>query len=372
MIECWAIVRHYSFLMNDLLQHIQYIIVFLLAPVLVAGLLPVVRAYALQSGFVDKPGGRKKHDGDIPPVGGLVVFPVFMLLGLFLDLGKDVYIAFYAALALLLIVGAIDDRAHVAASIRFITQFIAALLIVVVGGAKLSHLGDVFGTGTFWLGFMALPFSVIAVVLLINAINLMDGLDGLAGGKGFIALFWLVICCVAQDSQTAGLMVVLMGTLFGFLVYNIRHPFRERASVFLGDAGSLALGLSLAWFSIYLGRGQSPIVAPMTVAWILALPIFDICGQFARRLKEGRHPFDADHDHFHHHFINVGLSVKQSTTIVLVIGFLFGAAGAAGYFLHVPEYLMAYTWIALLLAHIYMSIKPERFRSVITALLKSK
>ena len=109
----------------------------------------------------------------------------------------------------------------------------------------------------------------------------------------------------------------------------------------------------------------------MTAAWILAIPIFDICGQFARRLKEGRHPFDADNDHFHHHFVKVGLSVKHSTQLILLISFCFGGFGYLAHKMGVPEFIMAYIWIAFLFIHIYLSLHPKRYRSLISKLINS-
>lgn len=327
-------------------------------------LVPLARRFSIRAGFVDHPGGRKLHEGQVPPIGGLVIFPVFMIWGMLYGLHWAHYGPFYAGLALLLLVGVMDDRFNVKPRYKFGAQFVAAFIIVIWGTAQLSHLGNIFGTGRFGLGFMTIPFSVIAVVLLINAVNLMDGLDGLAGGKGCVALFWLAVCAVTGgvSAGTTGAIVILMGALSGFLFYNMRHPFRDKAMVFLGDGGSLTLGLSLAWFSIYLGRGETPAIAPISIAWILALPIFDICGQFARRIGEGRHPFDADQDHFHHHFVKIGLSIGQSTMLLLAIGFVFGAIGVIGVKAGVPEFVLSYIWIALLLAHIYLSIKPERYR----------
>jgi UDP-GlcNAc:undecaprenyl-phosphate GlcNAc-1-phosphate transferase len=345
-------------------------IFFILALILVSVFIPVVKKLSLNKGFVDKPGGRKKHEGEVPPIGGIIIFPVFIFLSLISGLVTSHYLFFYLALILLLLVGALDDLKTVRPRIKFAAHFVSAFIIVLLGGAELSQLGNVFGLGDFWLGFMAAPFSIIAVVLLINAINLMDGLDGLAGGKGFIALFWLFLCCLSIDPDSLKAIVILSGALFGFLIYNFRHPFREKASVFLGDAGSLALGLSLGWFSIYLGRGDDPAISPMTVAWILAIPIFDICGQFARRVREGRHPFDADNDHFHHHFVKIGLSVRRSTQLILLICFCFGGLGYLAHELEIPEYFMAYSWIALLLAHIYLSLNPNRYRAFISKLVK--
>jgi UDP-GlcNAc:undecaprenyl-phosphate GlcNAc-1-phosphate transferase len=162
-----------------------------------------------------------------------------------------------------------------------------------------------------------------------------------------------------------------MAALAGFLVYNMRNPWRRKASVFMGDAGSLALGLSLAWFAMHLGKiGGGAAVHPISVAWVLALPIMDTCAQFARRVSQGRHPFDADHHHFHHHFVNAGVPVAKATGLILLIGFLLGAVGVMGSFLHVPDFVLSYVWIALLFAHIAVSLRPARIRRVVARFLR--
>jgi len=335
----------------------------------VAALVPRACRLAVRYRFVDRPGGRKGHKGAVPPVGGLVVFPVFIIFSLIAGVALPGFYAFLLALCLLLLVGAADDRAAVPAGLKFLAQFAAAILAVVGGAAVLSQLGDLFGFGTVGLGWGRVIFSVIATVLLINAINLMDGLDGLAGGKGFIALFWLLVCALLSG-QSAFLLPlgVLMGALAGFLIYNLRHPLRDRAAVFLGDAGSLTLGLALAWFALKMTETSGRQIEPITIAWILALPIMDTCGQFARRVSEGRHPFDADQNHFHHHFINVGMAPGRATALILGLTFITGLIGVGGAALGVPVPVLAYSWSALLLLHIYLSLKPERMRGLIARL----
>ncbi|MCB9990774.1 MAG: undecaprenyl/decaprenyl-phosphate alpha-N-acetylglucosaminyl 1-phosphate transferase [Rhodospirillales bacterium] len=344
-------------------------IIFLIAFAAVAALLPFVRRAAVRFGLVDNPGGRKKHEGVVPLAGGLVIFPVFMILVAALQPDWSIYGPYFMALALLLVTGALDDKRGVPAWIKFAVQFIAAFLIVLPGQAQIIMLGDLFGFGRFGLNFMSIPFSVVAVVLLINAINLMDGLDGLSGGKGFIVMLGLAAACIVYGTVDALLPIAaLMGALGGFLLYNMRHPFRQKASVFIGDSGSLALGLSIAWFCIHLAKGFDPVIQPISVAWLLALPIYDTCGQFARRVSQGRHPFDADHDHFHHHFIYAGFPVGQATAIILLISAGFGLIGLGGMWLGLPEAVLTYPWIALLFVHIYMSMRPHRFRRLMAKL----
>lgn len=334
----------------------------------VAALIPLACMLARKTGFLDLPGGRKKHEAAVPPVGGIVIFPVFIFSVYALG-APDKFFWFAAALLLLLVTGALDDRFTVPAWVKFGVQFIAAFLIVVPGGTAVEGLGNLMGFGPLWMGWGGIPFAVIATVLLTNAVNLMDGLDGLAAGKGFIVLFWIGVCAaLAGNVEAAALSAAFMAALAGFLVYNLRHPWRKKASVFLGDAGSLALGLSLAWFVIRYSQGANAVMDPFVVAWLLAIPIYDICGQFARRVSQGRHPFDPDHNHFHHHFIYVGLTPGRATAAILAIAFLTGSIGVGGMLLNLSEYVMGYAWVAFLLLHIYMSMRPHRFRRLLLRL----
>lgn len=346
------------------------ILVPLAALAAVLGLLPLLIGYARRTGFVDRPGGRKKHDDAVPPVGGLVVFPVFALGTALTGVPLASWCWYYAALALLLAVGAWDDRHTVRPVIKFAAQFIAAGLVVIPGGAAIVTMGNILGLGPLVFGWMSIPFSVVAVVLLINAVNLMDGLDGLAGGVGFMAALCLAAGALLGGAPGNALVcAVLMAALAGFLFYNMRSPVRSRAVVFMGDSGSLALGLTIGWLAITMSAQDAPpAIMPMSVAWILALPIFDICGQFARRVSQGRHPFDADHNHFHHHFINAGLPVGRATATILAIALGGGLIGIAGMAFGVPQMLLSWPWIALLLAHIYLSLRPHRFRRLIMRL----
>jgi UDP-N-acetylmuramyl pentapeptide phosphotransferase/UDP-N-acetylglucosamine-1-phosphate transferase len=86
----------------------------------------------------------------------------------------------------------------------------------------------------------------------------------------------------------------------------------------------------LAWFCIVLTQHAEPILVPISVAWIVALPVIDACGQFYRRVREGRHPFSADRGHFHHHFIHAGVPVGRSTAMILLLGFVLGGIGYFG------------------------------------------
>ncbi len=338
----------------------------------VGGLIPFVRKVAPQFGLVDAPGGRKDHVGKVPLIGGLVIFPVFIAFSwLNGDTLADTW-PLYTAIALLLITGAVDDLKDVPAKIKFAIQFVAAALIVVPGGATLYSLGDLFGLGAFGLNFMGIPFSIVAVVLLINAINLMDGLDGLAGGVSFIILFWFAFAGIMGGELVyTPTALILMGCLLGFLVFNMRNPWRRKASAFLGDAGSLCLGLMVSWYAIQMSDINGRVIEPMSVAWVLALPIWDECAQFYRRVREGRHPFSPDRGHFHHHFIAAGFTPKQATAIILMMVFAYGAFGVLLAMAGVPIVVLTVLWILGILSHMRFSANLENYPKLLRRLTAS-
>ncbi len=337
---------------------------------LVLALTPMALKLAFRFDFLDRPGGRKRHKDAVPPVGGLVIFPVFMLLAAHIIEDWTRYGWFYAALTLILVTGGLDDRFNIAPRIKFAAQFVAAFVIVVPGGAQVVSLGNLLGFGTVWLGFMSIPFSIIATVLLINAINLMDGLDGLAGGMGAIILGLMAFC--AAPSAEATELIVACGALAGFLVFNMRSPWRSQARIFLGDAGSMAIGLVLSWYVIRLAGGATPMIQPATAAWLLALPIMDTCGQFARRVREGRHPFSADQFHFHYLVVQAGLTPGKASAFILGIIFLYGMIGMTGIALGVSPWILMYVWAGLLLIHIYLAMRPDRFRRLIARVVRAR
>lgn len=316
----------------------------------------------------DGPDGRKRHEGSIPLIGGLIIFPVFVLCALLAGFSWETHWPLYSAIALLVMTGAIDDKVHLHPWLKFFIQFCAAGLIILPGGAQIHQLGDLFGFGRVGLDLMSIPFSFAAVVLLINAVNLMDGLDGLSAGFCAIALAWLAAGFYAVGYMAGFYIVILLvSTILGFLMFNMRSPVRERAALFLGDAGSLSLGLCLAWFAIHVGKDNLDFaLPPISVAWILSVPIFDTCAQFYRRVRQGRHPFSPDRGHFHHHFIHAGVPDGVAVAVILGIAFVMGAFGVLASIFGVPPFVITVTWIVALLAHIAYSTIPDRYIALIS------
>lgn len=325
------------------------------------------RKLARKFGIVDEPGGRKKHLKAVPPIGGLVVFSMFMLVGVssgIVDL--QAYWPLYIGLIILLVSGAMDDQFHIHAYLKFIVHISAACIISFFGNVQAAYLGDLFGLGVVWTGFMSYPFTITAIVLLINSMNLIDGMDGLAGGVATVIFGWFFAAAfIAGFIGFAAVLLLLIACIAGFLVFNMRNPLRRKACLFLGDAGSMSLGLAIAWFAVLLARSPSTPLEPIAVAWIIGFPIFDTCAQFYRRVREGKHPFAPDRGHFHHHFIDAGVPVARATPIIMAIVFVMGLIGFGGIAIGLPPVILTGLWVVCLFLHMALSQKPERYVRII-------
>ncbi len=311
--------------------------------------------------FLDQPGGRKDHAEATPLIGGLVIIPIYFILGSILHLDYTMPFTYLIwGVMLLLSVGAIDDKVHIHPWVRFVIQIWVACYIVIFCAAEIEMMGDLFGFGNINMGYIAKPFSVICLVLLMNAINMMDGVDGLASGFVLIALSWLLF--VAYDagimSQFWGI-ALLIAPILAFLCYNMRHPLRKKASIFLGDAGSLSLALILGWFAINLSQypGNMNVLAPVSIIWIMAVPIIDTFALFFVRMKQGRSPFEADRLHLHHKILDKGYTPTQTTLIILGIALTSGAIGVYGIKLGVPESILLYSWSSIWIGYTYYRLK---------------
>lgn len=324
---------------------------------------------AAKFGLLDAPDERKHHEGLIPSVGGLAIFTVFIPLAVF---GSGIPFTMLAPLLagvlILLVLGAIDDARPVYAPLKFALHFLAAILIVWPGGAILNNMGNLFGTGMLDFGWFAPVFSVFCGVYMINAINMMDGVDGLAGGICFIIIAWFAFMAgMAGYAEMAACLGALLGGIGGFLAFNLRHPFRDRAAVFLGDAGSMALGLVITWAAIHLSQGAKSPIPPISYAFIVGVPIWDAFGLLVKRLKEGRHPFSPDRGHFHHHFLEAGYGPGETTAIILSYAAFIGSVGVLGPMLRIPEVVLTVLWVALWAMHTYIACRPAGFIAALKA-----
>jgi UDP-GlcNAc:undecaprenyl-phosphate GlcNAc-1-phosphate transferase len=300
-------------------------------------------------GLVDRPSGRKVHNGNIPTIGGIAIFFGFVLALLSLNIADGRFNRFVLPALLLIIVGLIDDMQTLSYKLRFISQIFVGILMTYWSEVVVNNLGNlVFEDSVLTLQALATPFTIICLVGVVNAVNMSDGVDGLAGMLALVALTSLaLVTYIGNQQEMFHILLILTCCLFAFLGFNARFPWRKRAVVFMGDAGSMFLGFSLTWFTVRLTQGNSAVMTPVTPLWFIALPLFDMTATMLRRVLQGRSPFDGDREHLHHVFLLAGFSVSQTVTILTLIAFIFAVTGIAGLYLNVPEYIMFYTFLAL-------------------------
>ncbi|NTV09207.1 MAG: undecaprenyl/decaprenyl-phosphate alpha-N-acetylglucosaminyl 1-phosphate transferase [Zoogloea sp.] len=331
---------------------------FIVSLALTVGVIRFLRHQAHRWGLVDHPGGRKQHDGATPLVGGIAMAVGFVctLLASPIDLSRHWNLLL--GLSLLVSLGVLDDLRDLPAKMKLLWQIAAVTLILVPKHLYIQHLGNIGPLGHVELGLFAIPFTIFSVVGLINAINMADGVDGAAGTIVSISLFWFGVTAALGGHETRLLeLVILFGAIIGFLLFNLRTPWRAKAAVFMGDAGSMMLGATLGWFSIKVSQGISTTPAsapPIVVLWILGLPVLDTLLLMARRIRQGRSPLSAGRDHMHHIWLHAGFSPGQTTLILGVIHFLLGGLAVFGWQAGMPESSLFVAYIVVLFMHRYM------------------
>jgi UDP-GlcNAc:undecaprenyl-phosphate GlcNAc-1-phosphate transferase len=225
--------------------------------------------------------------------------------------------------------------------VRLIAQGCAALLVVFASGIAIKSLGAPLFFDLH-LGLVAIPFTVLFIITLINAFNIIDGIDGLAGGLALLSLAALAIIGVHTD--VFALAVILLAVVAAFLLFNAPFEFNRPVRTFMGDAGSTFLGLSIAAVGIWLSQGPVPRMSPVVGLWLVAVPVFDLFSTIVRRLMSGRSPFAPDHEHLHHVLTENGLSRRSTLGWMLFLAALCASAGIIGDMLAVPDGVLLLAW----------------------------
>jgi UDP-GlcNAc:undecaprenyl-phosphate GlcNAc-1-phosphate transferase len=314
-----------------------------------------LRPPAFAFGLVDRPGGRKRHDGNVPLIGGVAMFAGLVTAGPAINGTLVLAPSLVAAAALLVLIGVLDDRFDLPRSVRFLAHIIATLVMTIGGGVVASNIGPVFFAGDVVLGPAAILFTILVAGSSINAFNMFDGSDGVAGGQALACLLGLATAeLLAGQGDHMGIMLVLAGCISGFLVFNLPFPGTQRLRVFMGDAGSTLLGFVLAWIAVSMSQGPNRSIAPVTVLWVGALPLLDFFCSMVRRVLDGRSPFHADSEHLHHVLRRAGLNSMQIFLSETALGLLFGTVGIAGFIVGVHDGVMFFGLLAVAVVYYFV------------------
>ena len=308
----------------------------------------VLRPLSIQLHLVDLPNQRKHHVGAVPLIGGISVF-IGVLLSTLLTLPQEPVLLVLLCCGMgIVLLGAIDDALDVSPWARLGVQAFLILLICKTTGVTLHNLGDIAGLGSISVRWIDLVMTVIAICGAINAYNMMDGIDGLAGTMSLISFLGLAILFHDKMPLMADLCQIFIIALLPYLVVNLAIPPITR-KIFLGDAGSMLLGFSIGFLAVY-GSQQTPseiAFRPVTALWIIGLPLMDMVGIMARRIRKGQSPLRPDRNHLHHILMHAGFSPRESLCLMVMLGSLMMLIGVLGEYFHVHETMMMVLFLSM-------------------------
>ena len=282
--------------------------------------IPKIIYFANQSRLFVRGGGRHSHEGQTPIFGGIAIFAGLLFSLLFWAKLEEIQFVL-VSLIIVFFIGLLDDLLSLTPTRKLIGLFSSIFVLMFLGDLQIKSFHNLFGIQEI-PELVAILFTLFVAVIITNAYNLIDGIDGLAGGLGVIASFVFGLIFLFNDDTQ---YVILSFTLFGALLAYLKYNFNP-ASIFMGDTGSLVIGLFFSILSIrlinegvnipndqqYINKG------PFITIVFLAIPLFDTFRVFFIRILSGYHPLRPDRNHIHHALLDLGLGHKMSTFILYI------------------------------------------------------
>lgn len=284
---------------------------------------------ALLKDIVDNPDHRKLQRTPVPVLGGVAVF-----FGISLSLGIvspfydcESLCLIFGIMTVMLYVGTIDDIMGLSASVRFVVEIFCVVLLMCICQISINDFHGLWGI-THISAWIAAPLTVFIAVGIINSINLIDGVNGLSSGFCIMAsVIFGYFFYYAEDTSMTVLAAVCGGALIPFFLHNV---FGKTSRMFIGDGGTLVMGMVMSVFVIHLLDGESRLASlsirgigliPFAMA-VLAIPVFDTVRVMSSRMYRGKSPFMPDKTHLHHLFIYLGFSHAGTALCILVLNAL--------------------------------------------------
>lgn len=296
--------------------------------------IPAIMKVATQKKLYDLPDARKLHTRPIASLGGVGIFIGF-LLAAFLTISSKQFFElqfFFASALVIFFLGLKDDILILSARKKFLGQLAAAAIIIHLGNIRIDSMHGFLGIGQL-PEVVGLLLSYITIIVVINAYNLIDGVDGLAGSLGIMTLtFFGGYFYFAEMPLYSLLAFAMAGSLLAFLIFNF-----QPARIFMGDSGSLLLGLVNAILVIkFITVADSPgatvpVVSAVAIGFaVLIVPLLDTLRVFSIRISKGRSPFSPDRNHIHHLMLDRGLNHRYVTLACVGLNISFIAMAYFG------------------------------------------
>lgn len=329
-----------------------YVIVFFTSLVITIFSTPYFIRIFTKLGIVDRPDQRKIHNQLTPRMGGLII-AIVVFLSLLLNVGDiNLVRLLLLSLFIILVTGIIDDVYGLKWSVKFYLQIFSVLLLLLNNYPQYDSLELFFIEFNGIWSYIVLFFFLLGVI---NSINLMDGMDGLVSGYGLLVLSFILLLMYARlDSVVAIISVSALGALLGFLKFNA-----SPARIFLGDTGSLFLGLLLGYIMVRISLKFSPDGSSLDLTpgvMILAVPIIDTVKVLFVRLFNGQNPFLPDKTHLHHIIFGEDIKQKNTVFLILLLGCLFLFSALVYLFYSQIGGVISFFWLTISLLTIKVTL----------------
>ncbi len=334
-----------------MIAHLQFVPL-LTAFIVALILLVVMTPLAHQLGLVDQPSSRKRHNGIVPLTGGVAIFMAVLVASIVTDVWMKNNPLFFTASAFIVLLGMLDDRFDLSAKGRLLCQFGVAAIMAWSAQNYITSLGNIFGFGEVLLDLGGYFFTIICVVGVINAFNMIDGIDGLAGGMSLVILLTLSGFLFFTGNGAAIMEpLIIVAAIVPFMAFNLSWKGFKGNKIFMGDSGSMFVGLTIVWLLVDHTQGEQAAFRPITAVWLVGLPLMDMAAIMYRRARKGQSMLKPDRQHLHNIFMRAGLNSRQSLVAILVLGAFYCVIGILGEFYHVSEAIMFWSFIGLLVVY---------------------
>ncbi|MDR2037497.1 MAG: undecaprenyl/decaprenyl-phosphate alpha-N-acetylglucosaminyl 1-phosphate transferase [Bacteroidales bacterium] len=311
--------------MKDLSPEIVLLLTFIVSFLVTYFSIPSIVSVARAKKLFDEPSRRKSHIQQIPTLGGVAIFA-----GITISAGSFISYSLVPSLQYILVaciiiffIGIKDDILAIAPGKKLLGQIAAALVLIIPGDVYFSSLHGFLGICHIST-FTSLFLTTFVIIVIINSFNLIDGVDGLAASVGMVTTsFFGIWFFVSGNIEYSLLSAAVFGTLLAFFRFNV---FGKKNKVFMGDTGSLLIGLLMSVQVILFNEKNIGFTsafsiksAPAVSFAVLIIPLYDTIRVFLVRMLRGRSPFSADKNHIHHLLLKLGYSHIQTTMIIVFV-----------------------------------------------------
>jgi UDP-GlcNAc:undecaprenyl-phosphate GlcNAc-1-phosphate transferase len=292
-------------------------------------LIPEIRSIAIKQNLQDAPSYRSSHSIPVPTFGGVIFYIGYILVLFFLQSLDDnnAVLSLIVSISIVFIIGFFDDIKSLSPKVKFLGEIIAVAILMTQPDLRILSLHGFMGVCEIPM-LVSIPGSMFFLLGLINGFNLIDGIDGLAGITGVIvASFYSFMFFKLEYFFYLSLSVATIATLIPFLRFNLS----ARKKIFMGDTGSLVIGLVLglltlklmsigdkAYMSLYFNGGK----LPFFLMGVLFVPVLDTARVMLLRVTNGVSMFKSDRNHIHHILIDFGLSHRKAAFFIGLVNLI--------------------------------------------------